>query len=58
MRLPKEYRKYAVPGGYEKCTNKYGRRMLRKFGFGPVVEAAPVAPATPKKNKVAKKKTD
>ena len=56
MRLPKEYRKYAVPGGYEKYTNKYGRKMLRKFGFGPVAE---VAPATPKKKKkVAKKKTD
>ena len=55
MRLPREYRKYAVPGGYEKCSTKYGRKMLRKFGFGPVAE---VAPATPKKKKVAKKKTD
>ena len=59
MRLPKEYRKFAVPGGYAKCKNRYGRKMLRKFGFGPIAEAAPEAPATPKKKKkVAKKKTN
>ena len=65
-KLPKEYRKYAVPGGYEKCKNGYGRRCLRQFGFGPetkapeVVEApkveAPKVVEAPKK-KVAKKTT-
>ena len=43
MKLPKEYKKFTVPGGYEKCTSRYGRKLLRKFGFGPaaVVEKAP-----------------
>ena len=54
MKLPKEYLKYAVPGGYAKCKNRYGRKMLRKFGFGPeLVEEKPVA-AKPKVKKVAK----
>ena len=33
MRLPKEYRKFI--GKYDACKNPYGRKMLRKFGFGP-----------------------
>ena len=37
MRLPKEYRKFI--GNYDACNSGYGRRMLRKFGYGPVAEA-------------------
>ena len=33
MRLPKEYRKFI--GKYDACRNPYGRKMLRKFGYGP-----------------------
>ena len=59
MKLPKEYKKYAVPGGYEKCSSAYGRKMLAKFGFGPdfgkVVET-PVPAPTPKKKKATRKK--
>ena len=36
MRLPKEYRKFI--GKYAACRNPYGRKMLRKFGFGPETE--------------------
>ena len=52
MKLPKEYRKYAVPGGYEKCKNSYGRKMLRKFGFGPGFGEAPKKVEAPKIKKV------
>ena len=59
MKLPKEYKKFAVPGGYEKCTSTYGKKMLAKFGFGPdygkVVETPAPAPA-PKKKKATRKK--
>ena len=57
-KLPKEYRKYAVPGGYEKCKSNYGRKMLLKFGFGPETKAPKVV-EEPKveapKKKVTKK---
>ena len=36
MALPKEYRKFI--GKYDACKNAYGRKMLRKFGFGPETE--------------------
>ena len=36
MRLPREYRKFI--GKYDACKNAYGRKMLRKFGFGPAAE--------------------
>lgn len=59
MKLPKEYEKFAVPGGYDKCTSTYGKKMLVKFGFGPdygkVVETPAPAPA-PKKKKATRKK--
>ena len=59
MKLPKEYKKFAVPGGYEKCSSAYGRKMLRKFGFGPdygkVVETP--TPAPQKKKATRKKKS-
>ena len=59
MKLPKEYKKFAVPGGYEKCSSAYGRKMLRKFGFGPVVKAVEsvVEPTTKKKATRKKKST-
>ena len=37
MALPREYRKFI--GKYDECNSGYGRRMLRKFGFGPESEA-------------------
>jgi len=59
MKLPKEYKKFAVPGGYDKCASTYGKKMLAKFGFGPdygkVVETPAPAPA-PKKKKATRKK--
>ena len=33
MKLPKEYKKFI--GNYSKCSSAYGRKMLRKFGYGP-----------------------
>ena len=36
MKLPREYRKFI--GKYSACTNAYGRKMLRKFGYGPETE--------------------
>jgi hypothetical protein len=36
MKLPREYRKFI--GRYSACTNAYGRKMLRKFGYGPETE--------------------
>ena len=67
MKLPKEYRRFI--GRYSACTNSYGRKMLRKFGYGPETEVVKevveevieeVKPkAKPKaKRKTSKKKTD
>ena len=60
MKLPKEYEKFAVPGGYDKCNSTYGKKMLAKFGFGPdygkVVETPAPAPAPKKKKKATRKK--
>ena len=36
MALPREYKKFI--GNYDACKSGYGRRMLRKFGFGPETE--------------------
>ena len=36
MKLPKEYRKYI--GHYSRVSNKYARRMLRKFGHATTEE--------------------
>ena len=58
MKLPKEYRKYAVPGGYEKCKNGYGRKMLRKFGFGPGFGEAPKKVESPVKSAPKIKKVE
>jgi|TARA_E500000318_G_C3557088_1_gene211619 hypothetical protein len=59
MKLPKEYKKYAVPGGYEKCSSAYGRKMLKRFGFGPTVKTieSVVEPTTKKKATRKKKST-
>ena len=55
MKLPKEYRKFAVPGGYELCGSKYGKKMLRKFGFGPELKVVEEVKSV--KKSVSKKKT-
>ena len=58
MKLPKEYKKFI--GNYSKCSSAYGRKMLRKFGYGPeaVVEKV-VEEVKPKaKKKTSKKKSD
>ena len=63
MRLPREYRKFI--GKYAACRNPYGRKMLRKFGFGPETEVVKevveqvVEEVKPKKKKTTtrKKKT-
>ena len=62
MKLPREYRKYI--GNYAKAP-AYGRKMLRKFGFGPETEVVKevveqvVEEVKPKKKKTTtrKKKT-
>ena len=57
MRLPKEYRKFI--GKYAACRNPYGRKMLRKFGFGPETEVVKevVKEVKAKKTTKTKKKT-
>ena len=67
MKLPKEYRRFI--GKYSACNSSYGKKMLRKFGYGPETEVVKkvveevieeVKPkAKPKaKRKTSKKKTD
>ena len=58
MKLPKGYRKFI--GNYDACGSVYGRKMLRKFGFGPVVETVAeevIEEVKPKKTTKRKKKT-
>ena len=59
MKLPKEYKKFI--GNYSKCSSVYGRKMLRKFGYGPETEVGKegVEEVKPKaKKKTSKKKSD
>ena len=63
MKLPKEYRKFI--GNYSACKNSYGRKMLRKFGYGPetkvgeeVIEEIKPKAKTKAKRKTSKKKSD
>ena len=58
MKLPREYRKFI--GKYSACTNAYGRKMLRKFGYGPeteVVKEVVEEVKTESKPKAKKKRT-
>ncbi len=57
MRLPREYRKFI--GNYDACKNAYGRKMLRKFGYGPETEVVKevVEEVKPKKTRKTKKKS-
>ena len=57
MALPREYKKFI--GNYDACKSGYGRRMLRKFGFGPETEVVKevVEEVKPKKTTKRKKKT-
>ena len=56
MKLPKEYRKFI--GNYAACKNAYGRKMLRKFGFGPETEVVKevVEEVKPKKKATTRKR--
>ena len=63
MKLPREYRKFI--GRYSACTNSYGRKMLRKFGYGPetkvveeVIEEIKPKAKTKANRKTSKKKSD
>ena len=58
MKLPREYRKFI--GNYSACRNSYGRKMLRKFGYGPeteVVKEVVKEVKTESKPKAKKKRT-
>ena len=58
MKLPSEYKKFI--GNYDACKSGYGRRMLRKFGFGPATEVVKevVEEVKPKKKKTTRKKKE
>ena len=58
MKLLKKYRKYI--GKYEECKSAYGKKCLRKCGFGPeykIVDAVIVEEVKPKKTRKTKKKS-
>ena len=58
MKLLKKYRQYI--GRYHECRSAYGRKCLRKCGFGPeteVIKEVVETVATPKKKATRKKKT-
>ena len=58
MKLPREYKKYI--GNYSGCKNAYGKKMLRKFGYGPETEGISEVVETvaaPKKKTTRKKKS-
>tara|TARA_R100001510_G_scaffold5471_1_gene4394 strand:+ start:1380 stop:1556 length:177 start_codon:yes stop_codon:yes gene_type:complete len=55
FKLPKEYQRYAVEGGYEKCPSNYGKQCLLKAGFGPSTPV--VKEEAPKTKKKTTKKT-
>lgn len=54
MKLPREYRKFI--GRYSACTNSYGRKMLRKFGYGPETEVQKVVEEVKAESKPKAKK--
>ena len=56
MKLPREYKKYI--GNYSACKNAYGKKMLRKFGFGPATEVVKevVEEVKPKKKATTRKR--
>ena len=58
MKLLKKYRKYI--GKYDECRSAFGRKCLRKCGFGPETEGVKKVVetvATPKRKATRKKKT-
>ena len=58
MKLLKKYRQYI--GRYHECRSAYGRKCLRKCGFGPeteVVKEVVETVAAPKKKTTRKKKS-
>jgi len=56
MKLPREYKKYI--GNYDACKSAYGKKMLRKFGFGPATEVVKevVEEVKPKKKATTRKR--
>ena len=54
MKLPREYRKFI--GNYSACRNSYGRKMLRKFGYGPETEVQKVVEEVKAESKPKAKK--
>ena len=58
MKLLKKYRQYI--GRYHECRSAYGKKCLRKCGFGPeteVVKEVVETVAAPKKKTTRKKKS-
>tara|TARA_Y100000004_G_scaffold169449_1_gene203719 strand:+ start:51 stop:233 length:183 start_codon:yes stop_codon:yes gene_type:complete len=58
MKLPKKYGKYI--GRYSECRSAYGRKCLRKCGFGPEFEGVKKVSEeviAPKKKATRKKKS-
>ena len=58
MKLLKKYRQYI--GRYHECRSAYGKKCLRKCGFGPeteVVKEVVETVAAPKKRTTRKKKS-
>ena len=53
MKLPSVYKKFI--SNYDACKSGYGRRMLRKFGFGPV-EETPIKEVKQKRTRKRKTK--
>ena len=56
MKLLKKYRQYI--GRYHECRSAYGRKCLRKCGFGPETEVVKevVEEVKPPKKKATRKK--
>ena len=56
MKLPSEYKKFI--GNYDACKSSYGKKMLRKFGFGPETEVVKevVEEVKPKKKATTRKR--
>ena len=54
MKLPKEYRRFI--GKYSACNSSYGKKMLRKFGYGPETEVQKVVEEVKAESKPKAKK--
>ena len=52
MKLPKEYKKFI--GKYDTCRDRHGRKLLRKFCFGPETQIVKEVVEEVKEKKTAK----